>query len=87
MMPAREDWLYVAAVIGVLASVAVGRTSGTGAGGSLQRRVWRFAKSWVIIVLLAALSVLHGKWEPMVFFSFVGLISTLVFWLGGKSSR
>jgi hypothetical protein len=87
MMPARAEWLYVTAVIGVLASLAVGRTSGAPAAGSLQTRVWTFVKGWLIVVVLAALSVLHGKWEPMVFFAFVGLVSTLCFWLASKSSH
>ena len=87
MMPARAEWLYVAAVIGVLASLAVGRTSGASAAGSLHRRVWRFARGWLIVVVLAALSVLHGKWEPMVFFAFVGLVSTVFFWLACKSGN
>lgn len=86
MMPAREEWLYVATVIGVLASVAVGRTSGAPADGSSRPRLWKFAKGWLVVVVLAALSGLHGKWQPMVFFAFVGLVSTLFFWLGCKSS-
>jgi hypothetical protein len=87
MMPARPEWLYVAAVIGALASVAVGRTSGAPAAGSLQTRVWKFVRGWFIVVVLAALSILHGKWEPMVFFAFVGLVSTVLFWWACKSSN
>jgi hypothetical protein len=85
MMAARDEWLYVAAVIGLLASLAVGRTSGA-ADRALQGRVWKFAKSWFVVVLLAALSVLHGTWQPMVFFAVVGTVSTAFFWLGCKSS-
>jgi hypothetical protein len=85
MMAAREEWLYVAAVIGVLASLAVGRTSGT-AHGAFEARTWKFAKGWLLVVLLAAVSILHGRWQPMVFFAVVGMVSTASFWLGGKSS-
>ena len=86
MMPQREEWLYVTAVIGVLASVAVGRTSGISADRTLQARVWAFSKGWLVVVLCAAVSILHGKWQPMVFFLFVAIISTVSFWLGCKSS-
>ena len=86
MMPQREEWLYVAAVIGVLASVAVGRTSAAPADRALRPRVRTFAKGWLVVCLCAAVSVLHGKWQPMVFFFLVAIISTVFFWLGCKSS-
>ena len=85
MMPAREEWLYVAAVIGLLASLAVGRTSGA-QRSECKGRLWRFARSWLVISLLAALSVLHGTWQPMVFFAMTGIVSTGFFWFGCKSS-
>ena len=85
MMSERQEWLYVAAVLGVLASVAVGRTLGTA-----EKLVWRaqmvtFAKGWVVVVILAAFSLFHGKWQPMVFFTIVGIISSGLLWLGYKS--
>ncbi|HTL62042.1 MAG TPA: hypothetical protein VL261_10385 [Nitrospira sp.] len=86
MMAVREEWLYVAGVIGLLASLAVGRTSGS-PRREFRLRIWKFAKSWLVVVLLAALSVLHGTWQPMVFFAVVGIVSTAFFWLGCKSSR
>jgi hypothetical protein len=86
MMSPREEWLYVAAVIGVLASLAVGRTSGLRRDGSLPTGVWRFAKGWLVVVLVAGLSMLHGKWQPMLFFILVGFVSTALFWLGCKFS-
>jgi hypothetical protein len=86
MMAVREEWLYVAAVLGVLASLAVGRTSGT-PRREFKVRIWRFARSWLLVVLLTAVSVLHGTWQPMVFFTVAGTVSTAFFWLGCKSSR
>jgi len=86
MMSNREVWLYVAAIAGVLASIAVGRTLRTSEELSLQARLWKFAKGWVLVVSLAALSLLHGKWQPMLFFALVGVISSAFFWLGCKSS-
>ena len=86
MMPQRQEWLYVASVLGVLASVAVGRTSGAPVARALRTRVRTFAKGWLVVVLCAALSVLHGKWQPMVFFFLVAIISTVFFWLGSRSS-
>ena len=87
MMPERAEWLYVAAVMGGLASIAVGRTLGRLDRFSLQARVRKFAKGWVVVVALAALSLLHGKWQPMVFFAVVGVISSGLFWLGCKSNK
>ena len=87
MMSDREEWLYVMAVIGVLVSIAVGRTSGKSEEFSLQRRLWKFAKGWVVVVALAAISLLHGKWQPMVFFALAGVIATVCFWVGCKSSK
>ena len=87
MMPERETWLYAAAVLGVLASIAVGRTSGKAEEAAVQARLWKFAKSWLMVVALAALSVLHGKWQPMVFFAFAGVMSSALFWWGCRSSK
>ena len=86
MMSAREEWLYVAAVLGGLASLAVGRTLGKLDRHSLHVHLRRFAKGWLIVVVVAAVSVLHGKWQPMVFFAVVALISSIFFWMGYKSS-
>ncbi|BCA53777.1 hypothetical protein W02_09170 [Nitrospira sp. KM1] len=86
MMPDREEWLYVAGAIGVVASIAVGRTLGKSEGVVLYARVWRFAKGWSLVVAFAALSLLHAKWQPMAFFAVVGIISSILFWLGCKSN-
>jgi hypothetical protein len=87
MMPDREEWLYVAAVLGALASIAVGRTLGRLDESSWRAPVRMFAKSWVLVVVLAALSLLHGKWQPMAFFAVVGVISSGLFWVGCRSSK
>lgn len=87
MMSATEEWLYVAAVVGVLASIAVGRTSGTLEEFPVQSRLWKFAKGWLVVVGFAAVSLLHGKWQPMLFFALTGAVSSVLFWLGCKSIR
>jgi hypothetical protein len=87
MMSDTEEWLYVAAVLGVLASVAVGRTSGPPALIPMRSRMVKFAKGWVLIVAGASLSLLHGRWQPMVFFALAGLVSSGCFWVGCRSSR
>ena len=87
MMPEREAWLYAAVVLGALASLAVGRTSGTAQEAPVQARLWKFAKKWLLVVALAALSVLHGKWQPMTFFALVGGMSSALFWWGCKTSK
>ena len=86
MMSAREEWLYVAAVLGGLASLAVGRTLGKSDRISLYIQLRKFAKGWLLVVVLAAFSLLHGEWQPMVFFAVVGLVSSVFFWVGYKSS-
>jgi hypothetical protein len=87
MMAEREEWLYAAALLGILASIAVGRTSGTAEAVPIQARLRKFAKGWLLVVALSALSLLHGKWQPMVFFALVGLLSSIFFWLGCRSSH
>jgi uncharacterized membrane protein YecN with MAPEG domain len=82
-----EEWLYVAAAVGVLASIAVGRTSGKVEEFPLRPRLWKFAKGWLVVIIFAALGLLHGKWQPMVFFALVGVLSSVLFWLGCKSNR
>ena len=87
MMSEREEWLYVAAAVGVVASLAVGRTLGRSDERSMHARVRKFAKGWMIVIALAAFSLLHGKWQPPVFFALVGAVSSALFWLACKSSR
>jgi len=85
MMFDRQEWLYAVAVVGVLASIAVGRTSES-EEFSVQSRLWKFAKGRLLVVAFAAFSLLHGKWQPMVFFALVGIISSAFFWLGCRLS-
>ena len=87
MMPQRAEWLYVATVLGVVGSIAVGRTTGHLRQLSWRSRLWTFTKGWLIVVACAAISVLHGNWQPMVFFALAGGISSVFFWLGHKTSR
>lgn len=87
MMSTTEEWLYVAVLIGAVASIAVGRTLGRSDEYVLAARVGKFAKGWIVVVTLAALSLLHGKWQPMAFFAVAGVVSSGLFLLGCKSSR
>jgi hypothetical protein len=87
MMSSTEEWLYVAAAVGAVASLAVGRTLGRSDARLLAARVKRLAKGWLVVVALAALSLLHGQWQPMVFFAMAGVVSSGLFWLGCKSNR
>jgi hypothetical protein len=86
MMSEREEWLYVAAVLGVLASIAMGRTLGKSDELVLRAQMRKFANGWIFVVVLAAFSLLNGRWQPMMFFAIVGMISSACFWLGCKSS-
>lgn len=87
MMSETEKWLYVAAGLGILASIAVGRTLEKSEEFSGPVYLWKFARGWLLVVAFAALSLLHGKWQPMVFFALAGGISSAFFWLGCKLSN
>ena len=87
LMSDIDAWLYVAVVLGLLASVAVGRTSGKAEHHSRPARLLAFAQGWVLVVAGASLSLLHGRWQPMVFFTLVGIVSSGFFWFGCKSSK
>jgi hypothetical protein len=87
MMSDTEAWLYAATVIGILASIAVGRTSGRAEERAVRARLMAFAQSWILVVAGASLSLLHGGWQPMVFFALVGLVSSGCFWFGCKTSK
>ena len=87
MMSRTEEWLYLAAAVGAAASVAVGRTLGPSDAAALAARVKKFTKGWIVVVALAALSLLHETWQPMVFFALGGVLSSGLFWLGCKSNR
>ena len=51
-----------------------------------HREPWKFGKGWLLVVGCAALSLINGKWEPMVFFALAGAISSGLFWLGSGSN-
>jgi hypothetical protein len=87
MMSSTEEWLYMAGAVGAAASLAIGRTLGRSDGPLLAARVKKLAKGWLVVVALAALSLLHGSWQPMVFFTIAGVVSSGLFWLGCKSNR
>jgi hypothetical protein len=78
-----DPGLYAAGGVGVVASFALGYVS-------LRRRliplgsgVVRYGKLWVWMTVVAALSLITGKWEPLVFFAVVGVAMTLLYALGG----
>ena len=86
-----DPGLYAAGGLGAVASFTLGYAS-------LRRRliplgagVVRYGKLWVWMMVFAALSLITGKWEPLVFFAVVGVAMTLIYalggWLGARASE
>lgn len=75
--------LYAAGALGMVASFALGYASLRRRLISLGRGVVRYGKLWVWMMVIAALSLVTGKWEPVVFFALVGVAMTLFYVLGG----
>ena len=75
--------LYASAALGVVASFALGYFSLRRSLMPLGPGVVRYGKLWVWMTVVAALSLITGKWQPIAFFALAGLAMTTLFALGG----
>lgn len=87
MMAGMDALLYGIAAAGTIGSFVLGQYTARPDIPSRDERLWKFGKSWLLVVGCAALSLINGKWEPMLFFALAGAISSGLFWLGSRSSN
>jgi hypothetical protein len=83
MFAGLDAGLCASAVLGVVASFALGYFSLRRNLTPLGPGVVRYGKLWVWMTVVAALSLITGKWQPIVFFALAGLAMTTLFALGG----
>lgn len=87
MMAGMDALLFGIAAAGAIGSFVLGQFTASADVPSSDERLWKFGKSWLLVVGCAALSLINSKWEPMVFFALAGAISSGLFWLGSRSSH
>jgi hypothetical protein len=75
--------MYAAVAVGALVSFAIGYASLRQRRVALGPGTVRFGRLWVWMTLVAGLSLVDGKHEPMLFFGAVGAGMTLLYALGG----
>lgn len=75
--------LYAALALGSAASFLLGYFSLQRRWTEITRGTLRFARLWFWMTLIAALALINGKSEPMLFFGTVGTVMTLLYWVGG----
>ena len=78
-----DPGLYAAGGLGVIASFMLGYVSLRRRLTPLGGGVVRYGKLWVWMMVVAALSLITGKWQPLVLFAVVGVAMTLSYALGG----
>ena len=90
MFAGFDPGLYAAGVVGVIVSFALGYVSLRRGLIPLGSGVVRYGKLWVWMTVVAALSLVTGKWQPLMFFAVVGVAMTLFYalggWVGSRSS-
>lgn len=87
MVGGRETGIYLAGLVGTIASTVLGWYSVRRGWVSVSAGIRRFATRWFYVVGFAALSLMNGKWEPMVFAAVVGVTLTGFYALGARSAR
>jgi len=83
MFAGIDAGVVAAGGLGVVASFTLGYASVRRRLIPLGAGVVRYGKLWVGMMVFAALSLITGKWEPLVFFAVVGVAMTLFYALGG----
>jgi hypothetical protein len=86
MMGGMDALLYGIFAAGAIGSFVLGQCAIKDDVPSRDERLRKFGKGWLLVIGLAALSLINGKWEPMVFFALASAISSGLFWLGSRSS-
>jgi hypothetical protein len=87
MMAGTDALLYSVTMAGLVGSFVVGRLCVRHNWLPAQEGVKRYGMMWLWVIGCAALSLLNGKWEPMVFFGAVGAVMALIFWFGTRTAR
>ena len=85
MMGGMDALLYGIIAAAAVGSFVLGQCAFKDHVPSRDERLREFGKGWLLVVGCAALSLINGKWEPMVFFALAGAISSGLFWLGSRS--
>lgn len=87
MVGGMESGIYVAGLLGAIASAALGWHSVRQGWVSLPEGIKRFGTRWLYVVGFAALSLMNGKWEPIVFAAVVAITMTGLYALGARSAQ
>ena len=87
MLGGMERGIYFAGLVGAIASAALGWSSVRRGWVSVSAGIMRFATRWLYVVGFASLSLMNGKWEPMVFAAVVGVTLTGLYALGARLAR
>ena len=81
--------MYAAAGLGALAAFTLGYSGLSRRQIALGPGVVRYARLWVAMTLVSAVSLVNDKWQPLVLFSLASVAMTLAYalgaWLGSRS--
>ena len=82
--------LYAAAGLGAIVSFALGYRSLRAGGVTLGRGTARYAKLWLLMTVVSALTLVNGRWQPPAFFAVTSAAMLLLYalggWLGARST-
>ena len=79
--------LYAMGILGAVAAYLLGYL------GAQHNRVdsnvgtFEFVKPWLWLVAFAALALIKGKWQPLIFFGGIGAGLALLYWIGAWLGR
>jgi hypothetical protein len=83
MFAGSDAGMDAAGGLGAVASFWLGYASLRRRLIALGAGVVRYSRLWVGMTVVSALSLINGKWEPLVLFAVVGVAMTLLYALGG----
>jgi len=79
--------LYAMGILGAVAAYLLGFL------GAQHNRVvanlgtFEFVKPWLWLTAFAALALIKGKWQPLIFFGGIGAGMALLYWIGAWIGR
>jgi hypothetical protein len=78
-----DSGLYAAAGSGAIVSFTLGYRSARARRIALGRGAARYAKLWLLMTVFSGLTLINGRWQPLLFFALTSAAMIGLYALGG----
>jgi hypothetical protein len=79
--------LYAMGILGAIAAYLLGYLGAQKNRVEANLGTFEFVKPWLWLTAFAALALIKGKWQPLIFFGGIGAGMALLYWIGAWIGR